>query len=161
MGEARKHCGLVGYKRVPNCFGPHVHEPFLAISAFIQNQASSPKTFKHVFYLQCIGGSRGSVPSATTPPPPQGSRFFRFDIQNFRNVTASGVDAPLREILDPPLQWMIYFLGNMCVSCRYVVMSVADFTKYVFTCLKRYYFIYLQVTSKLREDETEYGETDG
>ena len=41
----------------------------------------------------------------------QGSRLFRFDIQNFRNVTSSGVNAPphegnapLREILDPPLQ---------------------------------------------------------
>ena len=43
-------------------------------------------------------------------PPPYGSRFFRFDMQNFRNVAASGVHgppyevhAPLREILDPPL----------------------------------------------------------
>ena len=35
-----------------------------------------------------IGGSRGA--------PPQGSRFFRFDIQMFRNVAASGVGAPLR-----------------------------------------------------------------
>ena len=32
----------------------------------------------------------GGVPGAR----PQGSRFFRFDIQNFRNVTASGVHAP-------------------------------------------------------------------
>ena len=50
-----------------------------------------------------IGGSRGGA-------PPHGSRFFRFDMQNFRNVAASGVHgppyevhAPLREILDPPL----------------------------------------------------------
>ena len=37
--------------------------------------------------------------------PPYGSRFFRFDTQNFRNVAASGVHAPPppREILDPPL----------------------------------------------------------
>ena len=40
---------------------------------------------------------------------PQGSRFFHFDIQNVQNVTALGghpqeVDAPLREILDPPLR---------------------------------------------------------
>ena len=34
----------------------------------------------------------GSVPGAR--PPPQGSRFFRFDILNFRNVTASGVHVP-------------------------------------------------------------------
>ena len=39
-----------------------------------------------------------------------GSRFFRFDMQNFRDVAVSGVHgplyevhAPLREILDPPL----------------------------------------------------------
>ena len=42
--------------------------------------------------------------------PPYGSRFFRFDIQIFWNVAASGVGtppyevgAPLREILDPLL----------------------------------------------------------
>ena len=29
-------------------------------------------------------------------PPPQGTRFFRFDIQILRNVAASGVHAPLR-----------------------------------------------------------------
>ena len=34
----------------------------------------------------------GGVPRAC----PQGSRFFRFDIQNFRKVTVSGVHAPLR-----------------------------------------------------------------
>ena len=52
-----------------------------------------------------IGGSRGRFWAR-----PQGSRFFRFDIQNFRNIIASGVHAPLRglrtplrEILDPPL----------------------------------------------------------
>ena len=44
--------------------------------------------------------------------PPQGSRFFHFDIQIFQNVAASGVGTtprgrrpppPPREILDPPL----------------------------------------------------------
>ena len=51
----------------------------------------------------------GGAPGAR---PPQGSQFFHFDIQNFRNVTASGVHTPsyevhappLREILDPPLK---------------------------------------------------------
>ena len=56
----------------------------------------------------------GGVPGAR---PPKGSGFFRFYIQNFQNVTASGVQAPpprarstppLREILDPPLQWMSF-----------------------------------------------------
>ena len=54
-----------------------------------------------------IGGSRGGAPGAR---PPYGSRFFHFDMQNFRNIAASGVHsppykvhAPLREILDPPL----------------------------------------------------------
>ena len=35
---------------------------------------------------------RGACPAHA----PQGSRFFRFDIQNLQNVTASGVHAPLR-----------------------------------------------------------------
>ena len=45
--------------------------------------------------------------------PPYGSRFFHFDMQNFRNVAASGVHSPptrstppLREILDAPLKWL-------------------------------------------------------
>ena len=51
----------------------------------------------------------GGIPGAC---PPQGSRFFRFDIQNFQKVATSGVHAPsysyevhapLREILDPAL----------------------------------------------------------
>ena len=60
----------------------------------------------HYLPFHIIGGSRGRARRA----PPYGSRFFRFDMQNFRNVAASGVHgppyevhAPLREILDPPL----------------------------------------------------------
>ena len=37
-----------------------------------------------------IGGSKGHARRTS----PQGSRFFRFNIQNFRNVTALGVHAP-------------------------------------------------------------------
>ena len=48
-----------------------------------------------------IGGSRGGAPSARPPPPP-GSQFFHFDIQNFQNVTASGVDTPHYEVHAPP-----------------------------------------------------------
>ena len=33
--------------------------------------------------------------------PPYGSRFFRFDMQNFRNVAASGVHGPLYEVHAP------------------------------------------------------------
>ena len=39
--------------------------------------------------------------AAGTCPPPHGSRFFRFDIQIFRNVAASGVGAPY-EVGTPP-----------------------------------------------------------
>ena len=34
--------------------------------------------------------------------PPYGSRFFRFDIQIFQNVAASGVGAPPYEVGAPP-----------------------------------------------------------
>ena len=44
----------------------------------------------------CIGGSRGGR------APPYGSRFFRFDMQNFLNVAASGVHAPPYEVHAPP-----------------------------------------------------------
>ena len=60
-----------------------------------------------------IGGSTLADGRRT---PPQGSRFFRFDMQNFQNVTASGAHAPptrstppLREILDPPLGMITIF----------------------------------------------------
>ena len=34
--------------------------------------------------------------------PPYGSRFFRFDMQNFWNVAASGVHGPPYEVHAPP-----------------------------------------------------------
>ena len=52
----------------------------------------------------------GGMPSTC----PQQSRFFNFDIQNFWNITTSGVHAPpwglcpLREILDPPMLLVMY-----------------------------------------------------
>ena len=49
--------------------------------------------FECAFSLADLGG----VPGAR----PLGSRFFRFDIQNFQNVTASGVHAP-PEVHAPP-----------------------------------------------------------
>ena len=36
--------------------------------------------------------------------PPQGSRFFRFNIQYFRNITASGVHAPRMRSTAPPMR---------------------------------------------------------
>ena len=68
-----------------------------------------PRVQLKIINMQIIGRSRGGAPGAR---PPYGSRFFRFDMQNFRNVATSGVHgpppyevhAPLREILDPPLQ---------------------------------------------------------
>ena len=48
---------------------------------------------------QHIGGSGGGAPGAR---PPYGSRFFRFDMQNFRNVAASGAHSPPYEVQAPP-----------------------------------------------------------
>ena len=48
--------------------------------------------------LESIGGSRGRARRA----PPYGSRFFRFDMQNFRNVAASGVHGLPYEVHAPP-----------------------------------------------------------
>ena len=36
------------------------------------------------------------------PARPQGSRFFRFDIQIFQNIATSGVGAPPHEVGAPP-----------------------------------------------------------
>ena len=72
---------------------------------------------KSSFSKMYIGGSRGAR-------PPYGSRFFHFDMQNFRNVAASGVHGsayevhapPLREILDPPLMY-VNFLQSYTITC--------------------------------------------
>ena len=50
-------------------------------------------TVLHSKATHSIGGSRGGVPGAR---PHKGPDSFVFDIQNFRNVTVSGVYAPLR-----------------------------------------------------------------
>ena len=60
---------------------------------------------------QLCGRLQGRIQGEACPAhAPQGSTFLHFNIQNFRNVTASGVGVPplrgrrpLREILDPPL----------------------------------------------------------
>ena len=57
---------------------------------FCMSKRKNPDPYETV----CSGGSRGGA--AGTRPPPQGSRFFCFDIQNFRNIAASGVGTPLR-----------------------------------------------------------------
>ena len=58
-------------------------------------------------------------PGGRTWRAPQGTQFFRFDIQILRNIAASGVHAPLRgprppygKILDPPLN-MTPCLSNL------------------------------------------------
>ena len=60
----------------------------------------------------CLGNRRAlaDLEGARAGRAPYGSRLFRFDMQNFRNIATSGVHgppyevhAPLREILDPPL----------------------------------------------------------
>ena len=94
-----------------------------------------------MFHYQCIDGSKGRARRTPIhrPPPPthtQGSRFFRFDIQNFQNVTTSGVGAPLRgrrplwEILDPPLQCApLHFLilRRFRLALRAFIMTIVFF----------------------------------
>ena len=79
--------------------------------------------------VHCHWRIYGGVPGARPPPLPQGSRSFRFDIQNFRNLTASGVgtppyevDAPLREILDPPLTVFVLFYGLTVMRLQIIKM---------------------------------------
>ena len=50
---------------------------------------------KLMFALADLRGAPGAR-------PPYGSRFFRFDMQNFRNVAASGVHGPPYEVHAPP-----------------------------------------------------------
>ena len=58
---------------------------------------NSTKKLQGVWYtLANLGGVPGS-----RPLPPQGTRLFHFDIQNFRNITASGVNAPPYEVDAP------------------------------------------------------------
>ena len=57
-------------------------------------------SYSFVYYLYInSGGSRGRRRRA----PPYGSRFFRFDIQIFRNIAASGVGTPPYEVGAPPM----------------------------------------------------------
>ena len=75
---------------------------------------------------KCIGGSSGGRGSARRTAP-QWSRFFPFNIQNFRNVTISGVNVPLRgrrppprKILDPPLKWVEDFMYTNPKLCLHL-----------------------------------------
>ena len=80
-----------------------------------------------ILYLQCTRYtlySKGNeiladLGGACPAQAPQGSRFFRFNIQNFQNVTALGVGAPTR--LTPPA-------GNPgSATVRNVKISVTSF----------------------------------
>ena len=68
---------------------------------------------------------------ARRAPPPYGSRFFRFDMQNFQNVAASGVHGPLYEVHTPPYgkswirHWLTFRSLCVCVSvCQSVCLPV-------------------------------------
>ena len=61
----------------------------------------------------------GGVPGAR----PKGSRFFRFDIQNFRNVTALGVHVPPLQC--GGIQKLDFFLiGRRLVRLRQILNVV-------------------------------------
>ena len=83
----------------------------------------------HIFIMYFIGGSswrvRRTHPSS---PPPQGSRFFHFDIQNFWNVTASGVGAPPLRGRHPPT-------GNPGSATVLKVRSLRVYVPYHWLCV--------------------------
>ena len=92
---------------------------------------------------------------------PQGSRFFRFDKQIFRNVAALGVGAPLRgrrplrEILDPPLRgyhpaywnvgWGLYFEWGK-INSVHTMISKFILLFYIFDLF--YLIIYISENSR-------------
>ena len=65
-----------------------------------------------VFPLADLGGG---APGAR---PPYGSRFFHFDMQNFWNVAASGVNGPPYEVHAPPhgKSWIRHWFH--CFDCK-------------------------------------------
>ena len=77
----RHHIGFLLIK-IDSLHGAYPFESLVLFQSIVQK----------VFY---IGGSRGGR-------PPYGSRFFCFDMQNFRNVAASGVHGSPYEVHAPP-----------------------------------------------------------
>ena len=83
------------------------HNEDILLCSVVQWNGCNPLIYSH-YEMYCIVNSGGSLVEAVPGTRPQGSRFC-FNIQNFRNVTDSGVHAtyevhtPLREILDLPL----------------------------------------------------------
>ena len=75
------------------------------------NTSKKLKGFWFYFTGQYVKLALADLGGRAERATPYGSRFFRFDMQIFRNVAASGVHGPplrgpcppLREILDPPL----------------------------------------------------------
>ena len=70
------------------------------------------KGSRGILSLQCIGGSRGGVPGSRPPLwDPILSFLHTFSLKSTRvgdpHPPQMGACRPLREILDPPLQWVI------------------------------------------------------
>ena len=71
-------------------------------------------------YDQYHWRTRGGVPPARAPP--KGPDSFVLTYKIFRNVAASGVGAPLREILDPPLNTIVINEGISIQQITSLVM---------------------------------------
>ena len=91
------NCEFCGFQN------PHISSKpaiYIEIHGFLWSKAyhiyplSSIKVFQTKYQHVASFSFRWSFQGPWGFPLPQGSGFFYFDIQNFRNVTASGVNAP-------------------------------------------------------------------
>ena len=84
---------LCPLKEMSHCKSAATWDSFGHKGAFFLGELHYTESKLGLLSVIIIGGSRGRARRAPLPPP-HGSRFFRFDMQNFRNVATSGVHGP-------------------------------------------------------------------
>ena len=101
-----------GLKQENRTLHPTKETFFLRHTARLPSSTSQLVLFQHLFCINLGGGGRVHFRvhfwgesqwriQGAPPAHPHGSRFFRFDIQIFRNVAASGVGAPPMRLAPP------------------------------------------------------------